>query len=1690
LIPYSLIHSSAILDAAAEVCNIADYSTTSHAEEEVDIWVTILSLTRKTASNRRKSIDPPKTNAPNPWKDCNKYAALGNLLSIAVSHKELELRKAYIERIMKLSPTTQRLLMSMLEKRKKLKKTPSKSAKKRPTSLTPQVRKILGASPGGNNGKSKSYYERHTSTSPNGPTDDRYTFSGKRDKSANNTQKGGSGSSQPHKSTEGTSVSSPNILRRSSPESPDMHRRNFHDAFGSPVQQLSAKRMPPPSSERQRNGQNATRNVFSPGLGDTAEYESQVQSIRDENEELARELKRSRQKEEEFQTKMDDLDEYFRKEMLKVEREARERDDKTRQECQSQVSEIQVQLVQVTEECTVARNERDELAKVKDEMEVMSHNNVLLEETTERLRTYKEKVEQLSDIKDALQREEEAHSRSVEENLRMKNELTNLQPLKRQLEEYKTRAVDAEVRLTDCQDELAKLKEQKLASSDVNTQMEQYVMAQEAEIKELLRRVQQNDAANEDGSGVGDGMSELNPELKTEILSLRNENKQLRTFVEKRQDDEVFKLEQNAEDKNMLAERYKDQFLSTKDKLESTEISLTDSKNRESKLQEEVSTTTKLAERYKSQFTSTKSQLESTQLSLQDSKSRESSLREELADSLTKIKRTQIEVEEISTQLSKCTEDLKAGIDRESKLEKELASWTGEAKSLQERSNELSRELTMKTKGLEDSMKQESVLSEDKSKLKEEICLLRQRCTALTDDLQHCTIELEQSHCRESKLEISVKEWMERVQESDKHTQRISANLQQHTEELKQSKQMIARLETDLKESSVLNIKGEESIEKLENELLETKLSLEKTCKSLDQNMQRYLDLQNNLADMTARAEDAENVSTQRIELVQSTREKLKIAEQEIDVLVKEKEDLTFSVDKWTSQTEEARNVNADLERTLEKTHDLMKNTEDKLEEAQASIEVLGKEKAVLTTSVAKWTKETDETKCLAKSVRRELDETICSLNNAEEMLSQSQVLNNHRTSQIETLSSENQKLRNKISHDENLIDSLRNELIETNESIRSSDESIKQLEGRHKLSSERLKDTEKSVANLQNDLLETQEILDSSQQNAQKLEERGILLNKQLEEAERSIQTLQNELLEAKENLKSTQETAIAMEERERLSSEQLEHAEQMLSELEDSFEKEVEAGSSALKKSEIDKSKLKDDFDSREEKLLQSLESEKEKGSKLKQELGEVKNKMNIMQDSLSSLQHREKMLQHEATKLEDKKRECENEISNLKASMDEALKQSSKSLESVREMMTAKLQKELEELQQNMNELLENERKANREQNNLHKDQITKLNQRYNQETLRLNEDNNVEFEKYAEVKEMELKQMKEEYEENIISMEISAKEERQKLMETGKGMMNKIKEKKEKEIKDLCDDVTFLEKRIIKEEDEKKRLAQQFQTKIIEYKKKLQVASGRINTLSADNNDFEDRVKYLGREKLKLREENDRYRRQLGGRSGSDSALNSQLETLQNEFKNAIDENRELKRKMQGQEFRSLSSVGEESSSRHYTRNRPNQSTLLQLRSEYEETIESLNDEKRELIMKNSAAITDVQKAEKRAWLIEQDYSVLKQDLTSLKLSNERLENMLASRQENASPGHASFTQNLSAFEDSAIPKPPIPEMASQFDDASSNGILGTNQGFTNRNDAHMNYGSTSPDQDSKRFVQSTALHSPYRSRSTR
>jgi hypothetical protein len=125
------------------------------------------------------------------------------------------------------------------------------------------------------------------------------------------------------------------------------------------------------------------------------------------------------------------------------------------------------------------------------------------------------------------------------------------------------------------------------------------------------------------------------------------------------------------------------------------------------------------------------------------------------------------------------------------------------------------------------------------------------------------------------------------------------------------------------------------------------------------------------------------------------------------------------------------------------------------------------------------------------------------------------------------------------------------------------------------------------------------------------------------------------------------------------------------------------------------------------------------------------------------------------------------------------------------------------------------------------------------------------------------------------------------------------------------------------------------------------------------------------------------------------------------------------------------------------------------------------------------MKNSAAITDVQKAEKRAWLVEQENSKLKRDLTSLKLSNERLENLLTTVQDdNDNIAHSSTFSSTSMMSDLS----PIPGAPSGEDHVAENdnSVLLTNKSFTNKKMTDR-YTYTSPSTNSKRLESSYASY---------
>jgi hypothetical protein len=340
-----------------EICNIGDgdESTMVHSD---DLWDTIMALTLK--RSRRKSIDPPASDTPHCWDDFTKHAALANLLDGAVAHKDLQFRKTYIERIMGLPPATQRALMALIERRKKAfgSKTPSKkqrSAKKRAkASNNSPSSAILDKQAGKTDGT-----PMKNESAP--PSEARSPFSPQIENLSETPYNvtrmkpvPGSGPASTRSRGRGL-FATPNCMSKSGP------RRSFEEAFGStppcPNSALpSPKRVP------------VAAGLFSPGMGDTAEYEKEVQGLRERNEELASELERSRQKEQDISQKLEDTESSFRMEMMKTEAAARRRQEETKEEYENRLAALESDLECVNEQTEVAARAKAELAGVKDEM--------------------------------------------------------------------------------------------------------------------------------------------------------------------------------------------------------------------------------------------------------------------------------------------------------------------------------------------------------------------------------------------------------------------------------------------------------------------------------------------------------------------------------------------------------------------------------------------------------------------------------------------------------------------------------------------------------------------------------------------------------------------------------------------------------------------------------------------------------------------------------------------------------------------------------------------------------------------------------------------------------------------------------------------------------------------------------------------------------------------------------------------------------------------------------------------------------------------------------------------------------------------------------------------------------------------------------------------------------------------------
>ena len=470
-----------------------------------------------------------------------KVRVLSNMLDCVVNHPDLTERRKYIGRVLKLSKSIQRRLMNMIEKRvldsrKNDHSQPSKQQMRTPSSSS---RKSLGSS-------STPRPILRSDAKYSTPTEEKTTYS---------TPSRSMGSPQPtrpepvasQKSTPSRLPATPNAqaVKFAPMTTPGSVYGGGDMEFMSPTQVMDSPAM------AQRYMQQMQRH--------NADLQAQLDNFK--------EKEKSRKGEEER----------FRQQMMKIESSYLNRQHEMEDEYHSQIRQLKSRLEEVDRERVENSHASLDMKKMQDELEVGRHAQVALKEAKERIRGYRLRVEEFQDVKEALQREEEAHGKAVEDVVRLQNEVQALQPLKRQLEDYKTRAIEAEVKLVECQESLRRLELEFEDSNEEKSSMFQESRMQKQQLEEMVQRIKeetQRSIESSSGGGLGEGMSELNPKVKAELIRLRNENLQLRAFAAKRQDDAVEQLESKLDDSRRFADKYKSEFVQTKDRLVTTENEL------------------------------------------------------------------------------------------------------------------------------------------------------------------------------------------------------------------------------------------------------------------------------------------------------------------------------------------------------------------------------------------------------------------------------------------------------------------------------------------------------------------------------------------------------------------------------------------------------------------------------------------------------------------------------------------------------------------------------------------------------------------------------------------------------------------------------------------------------------------------------------------------------------------------------------------------------------------------------------------------------------------------------------------------------------------------------------------------------------------------------------------------------------
>jgi hypothetical protein len=236
---------------------------------------------------------------------------------------------------------------------------------------------------------------------------------------------------------------------------------------------------------------------------------------------------------------------------------------------EEEMKKLKSELRKAEEEAQRLREASGELVALRDEVDCLRPLESKLSKSEAALDKCRRRLEDLCDLQEQLKKEEEAHSEVLDKCLALETEVAQIPQLRKQVEAGKRTKTELEFRVRELG---AELEQARAAASSASSAVKDLADGSDAaravsrRLQEELLERQQLESRRDEG-GVGQGWSELNPELTEEMARLRRDNALLRQNADHNTAQRVTELEEQLDDAQRLADTYEEALSSTKREL-------------------------------------------------------------------------------------------------------------------------------------------------------------------------------------------------------------------------------------------------------------------------------------------------------------------------------------------------------------------------------------------------------------------------------------------------------------------------------------------------------------------------------------------------------------------------------------------------------------------------------------------------------------------------------------------------------------------------------------------------------------------------------------------------------------------------------------------------------------------------------------------------------------------------------------------------------------------------------------------------------------------------------------------------------------------------------------------------------------------------------------------------------------------